>query len=170
MRTYTTTHTVYTFDELNDAAKEKALEQMRTSEWEIGLESWLSDFMNESLAELLTKYKMKCDDAKVYYSLGYSQGDGAMFEGTVIWRHYEATIRHQGMYYHYNSKDIELLTKAGNGVSLQLQEQFNNIYVELCQELEKAGYAAIEAAMTDEALADTIRANEYEYYKDGRMA
>jgi hypothetical protein len=141
---------IYTFDELSKEVQERVID-----EWRI----------NDDLAELPDELDFKLDlllasnnitfeqEPKIYYSLNYCQGDGAMFEGAFTWQgRYVAHIKQSGHYYHYNSKDIELLTVEGNGVSLQKQEEFNNLYVEICRELEKYGYAVIENAQDAETL------------------
>lgn len=169
MRTFTTTHTVYTYDELSDQAKEKARQW-----WIDGLEyDDLSDAMSEHLTEvLLPKYKMQCDDAKVYYSLSYSQGDGAMFEGTVYWKSWRVDVRQSGHYYHYNSKTFwnTESVKTGKDMPDETAKLFNEQYVALCQELEKYGYDYIEYEQETEVIEDNIRANEYEFYEDGKIA
>lgn len=172
MRQFTTTHTVYSFDELSDDAKAKALEDQRQFEYDT-LDGWLPDEMEYQLGLLLKKHKIVSvnnETPKIYYSLSYSQGDGAMFEGEYSWRGYRASIRQAGHYYHYNSKEITLETAFGNEAKQSKQEEFNDIYVSICKELERAGYAAIEGTTTDEALAENINANGYEFYEDGRVA
>ena len=162
--------TVYTFDELSEKAKEKAIQKQRDFEEEFGLPSLLREYLYDTLKQQLKKYDMSCDKPKIYYSLNYCQGDGAMFEGTVTYKNYVATITHSGRYTHYNSKDIELLTIKGNEVSSHKQEEFDALYVTICKELERAGYAFIEDYLTDESMAEDIRANEYEFYEDGTQA
>lgn len=170
MRTFTTTHTVYTFDELSDEAKQKAIEKQRDFENEYGLKHWLPDEMDYQLSELLRRYKMKCDDAKVYYSLTHSQGDGAMFEGTVYWGAWRIEVRQSGHYYHYNSKQFWNFesVKTGREPSDKTLSKFNEAYVALCRELERAGYHAIDYALSDEVLIENIKANGHEFYEDGR--
>lgn len=43
-----------------------------------------------------------------------------------------------------------------------------DIYMELCDKLEKQGYAELENMNSDEYLKDTIIANEYEFEEDGK--
>lgn len=172
MRKFTTEHTVYTFDELSDEAKEYALEKMRESEQEFGFH-FLSDDMTEHLTEVLlpeAKIKYSPENLKVYYSLSYCQGDGAMFEGVVKWRGYEVAIKQSGHYYHYNSKTFYIETRHGNEAKQSVYDQFNEIYVDICQKLARYGYDQIEYTLSDEALKETIEANEYEFYENGRMA
>lgn len=170
MRTITTK--VYTFDELTDEAKAVAIEKYRESEDF----PFLSDDMHERLGELLIKYKMKSDDAHVFYSLSYSQGDGAMFTGTIEYKSWLIEVSHWGgMYYHFNSKTIDSITSIKTGetpsdkVYSRVFHEFEPLYVKLCKELEQWGYDYIESATSDEVITDTLMANEYEYTEDGRM-
>jgi hypothetical protein len=173
MRTFTTTHTVYAFDELSKEAKQKAIDEHREFEWEVGME-WLTDDMQNYLTEvLLPKYKMKCDDAKVFYRLSYSQGDGAMFTGNVQWKSWQCEVKQNGHYYHYNSKqfwNFQSIKTGREPKSNQTENDFNDAYVSLCQELERYGYDQIEYATSDETIIENIKANEYEFYSDGSMA
>jgi hypothetical protein len=170
MRTFTTTHTVYSFDELDDTAKAKAIEKQREFEQEFS-NDWLPDAMADKLAELLEANGLKCDDAKIYYSLGYSQGDGAMFEGTVSWHKYRVDIRQNGHYYHYNSKHFDVTDEdTGDYADNNIEMEFNDIYTDICKDLERYGYDCLEQAESDETIIDSINANEYEFYSDGSMA
>lgn len=171
MRTFTTEHTVYKFNELSDEAKEKALEKQREFEGEDM--PFLTEDMQDHLTEvLLPEHKIKYEKSnlRIYYSLSYSQGDGAMFEGTFKWRGYDVAVEQSGHYSHYNSKSINIETRHGNDASKKVYEEFNEIYVEICQKLEKYGYDEIEYRLKDETLIETIEANEYEFYEDGRIA
>lgn len=169
MRTFTTTHTVYTFDELSRVAKERAVENERVSVNEMGFDD-LSDALEEHLKELLDDAKIKHENnLRVYYSFSYSQGDGAMFEGTFKWRGYTVAVKHEGMYYHYNSKSFGIETRHGNDAKPELYAKFNELYIDIAQKLEKYGYDYIEYETADEQLIENIKANEYEFYDDGRM-
>jgi hypothetical protein len=74
------------------------------------------------------------------------------------------------MYYHYNSKNIELWDESGE-VSLDAEEkvycEFNDLYVDICQKLEKHGYNYIEAEDEDSVVDETILANEYTFLVNG---
>jgi hypothetical protein len=173
MRTFTTTHTVYDFDELSDQAKQTAIEKHREFINEIGFDD-LSGAMTEYLQDtLLPKYGMKCDDATVYYSLNYCQGDGAMFTGNVEWKSWQCEVRQNGHYYHYNSKqfwNFQSIKTGREPRNDQVENDFNDAYVSLCRELEKYGYDYIEYETSDDTIIDNIKANEYEFYEDGKLA
>lgn len=167
MRKFTTEHTVYEFDELSKDAQDKAIQDWRDREDF----PWLSDDMNNELEYLLEQAKISYEfTPNLYYSLSYSQGDGAMFEGTVKWRGYTVTIKQSGHYYHENSKSIDIETRAGNDAKESVYEQFNEVYVDICRKLERYGYDQMEHALSEENVAQWIRENEYEFYADGSMA
>lgn len=77
MRTRTTTDTLYTYEELSDDAKEKARETIgqQNLEW---LDSGDLAYMFEQIIE---EWGFPSDD--IQFSLGYSQGDGVAFYGSI---------------------------------------------------------------------------------------
>jgi hypothetical protein len=156
---------VYTFDELKPEAKEKAREWYK----ELDTYDFLEEYMQELLLDLLAQNKIKCDSPKVMYSLSYCQGDGAMFEGVCEWGKYTATIKQSGHYYHYNSKDIEIVkTDTDEYAGDKIADAFEAEYVKICKELEKQGYNYIEAERSDENVDDNILANEYTFTESGK--
>ena len=168
MRTFTTTHTVYNFDELSDMAKQNAIQ--------VWIENddlpFLEEDMKYKLMDLLDEHKLKADGTpEVHYDLSYSQGAGAMFTGEFTWKgRYVVDIRHVGMYSHYNSKHITLRTLKGNDVNDKVFDEFTALYEKMARELEKYGYGLIEDACDPENVADLLRANEYEFNEDGTLA
>lgn len=172
MRQFTTTHTVYTFDELSKEAQAVAIENRRNAEAEYIYE-WLGDDLQYKLEELLKENGISyTEPPKIYYSLGYSQGDGAMFEGTVTRKGYTYTIKQSGNYYHYNSKNIDIERNNGNNIPLKsyqkLHDAFDAIYVDICKELERYGYDCIETNQSDKNITEQIQSGNYEFYADGR--
>jgi len=158
---------LYELHELSDKAKEKARDWYKLYDEYI----FLSEDMAEYLPELLEKNNLKCDDAKIWYSLSYCQGDGAMFEGTVNYKSYYATIMQSGHYNHYNSKTIELRSmKTDIEASDKVYQEFDDIYVDICRALEKYGYEHIESQRSDEVVDENIAANEYTFLEDGTRA
>lgn len=157
---------VYTYDELSKEAKEKAREWWNNDDDY----PFLSESMDNHATYLLTKNKIKADDIKVYYSLSFSQGDGAMIQMRGMWKSYTFKVTHSGHYYHYNSKEIDLeSTKTGNDASDKTYEEFNNLYVEICRQLAQYGYDEIEYLSSEEAVAETLMANDYQFTIDGTI-
>lgn len=162
----TKTYNIYTFDELDEKAKEKARDW-----WRLGNDyPFLAEAMAEHALGLLAENEIKTDDVKVYYSLSYCQGDGAMIEMSGTWRKFNFKVTQSGSYYHYNSKNIELWDETGE-LSLDADDknytQFNDIYVNICQKLADYGYDYIDCENSDEQVDETITINEYTFLADG---
>ncbi len=124
---------VYTFEELSDAAKKKALDYYRNLQHE----HFDSDNLTDQFKDLL-KERGFSERVEVWWSLGSCQGDGVAFSGSIRleeffkWagsdEHPEYTERmkeavkkfsllgpyvrvvvtHEGRYYHWNSMEVEL--------------------------------------------------------------
>jgi len=165
MRIQTDSYKVYNFDELERDIQEKVLNKFRENEDF----PCMSEDLSYELETLLKIYKIKYNDTpKLYYSLSYSQGDGVMFEGTVYWKSYVAIIKQSGHYYHYNSKEIELFSiKTDKDASEKVYKEFNGIYVDICQKLEKIGYDNIDYILDEKNITENIEANEYEFKENG---
>lgn len=162
---------VYEYDELSKEAKEKAREWYRNG----NDYPFLSEYMLDTLEQLLKACGWQCDDARIYYSLSYSQGDGAMFEGNVHFtykkRKYVATVRHSGRYYHYNSKDFDIVSDDDEQNEVyegDVDQYFDNNYVDICKKLAKEGYRYVEDQDSEETIAENIRINEYTFTEDGK--
>ena len=83
----------------------------------------------------------------------------------------EATVKHSGHYYHSGCTDIEVYDRddvdcdigdADDGIRNCLRSFMDWIY----RQLE----AEYEYQMSDEAIDESIKANEVEFYEDGRQA
>jgi hypothetical protein len=73
MKTITKTYNVYKYEELSEKAKEKV------NQWYLD-DDIRAEFFKEDI-ELNLSEKFKNSDLKVYFSLGYCQGDGLNIEG-----------------------------------------------------------------------------------------
>jgi len=166
---------LYDIDELKAQypdGYEKALEKWRDNNDYYGLNGYMQEYCKELITEnqikLVGGYKMQ-----VFYSLSYCQGDGAMFEGTFLYRDkYYVTVRQSGHYYHYNSKDIIVEEEDidGNEVDTdEIEKEFNDIYIDICKKLAISGYNFIEAENEEDNILETMRANEYTFESDGTM-
>jgi len=175
MKTIIKEYNLFTFDELTQKAKDKARENYnKGSDY-----PFLPDDMNERLHELLEENgivdtndtsKPGTKPTPVLYSLSYSQGDGAMFEGVFEWNGYTVTVKHQGHYYHYNSKTIDIVDEEGNEPETdEPLNAFNEVYVNICKELESYGYAEIAHEDSEESFAELCEANEYTFLADGTI-
>lgn len=176
----TKTYNVYKLEEITPEAQEKA-----RAKWsEKNDYYFLSDYLNEKLHELLEEKGIKDlnDTSKagtrptqVIYSLGYSQGDGCMFEGDYIYTHkdkkYVITVKQSGRYTHYNSKTFYTHNEEGEEVDNweEVEDAFNADYKDICKELERQGYNFIEYEDSMESFQEACDANEYTFLEDGTM-
>lgn len=156
---------VFTFDELSEEAKEVARQWYR----EGNDYPFLSEFMDIKAGELLLDAKIS-GEHKVFYSLGYCQGDGAMVELTGDWKAWHVSVKHAGHYYHERSTTITLESRrTGQPAPVATIERFQEeVYVPLCKALRDFGYECIEDENSNESVDETIRANEYEFTSDGK--
>lgn len=171
----TKTIDLYKLEELSKEAQKKA-----HSKWvENNDYHFLSDYLAERLHELLEENNIKDtnDTSKpgtkptpVFYSLSYSQGDGAMFEGDFEWDDYRVNIQHAGHYYHYNSKIINIESiETDEEASEKVHADFDEIYIKICKELERYGYDFIEQEDSFENFQEMCEANEYTFLENGIM-
>jgi hypothetical protein len=134
----------------------------------------LADYMTEYCEELL-KDNGITGKPTVMYSLSYCQGDGVMFEGEFEWKKYRVYIKQSGHYYHSNSKSIEIQELDNEGFDIgedyepKVYAEFEAIYQDICNKLEKAGYNYIDEENEEENILDNMRANEYTFESDGTM-
>jgi hypothetical protein len=151
---------VYTFDELSDEAKEKAREWYRE-----GIDyPFLEEFMNEFIYDKLTEAGYMVDDLKVLYSLTYSQGDGVSFTAKLTKGLETYQVNRSGHYVHERTMDVYHETEDGEETEEpEVLEEMRKI----AKEAEKAGYKYIEYEESNEAVDETIRANEYPFTKNG---
>lgn len=70
----------YTFEELSEKAQEKARDWYRTAMYEFGDYEDAAEAVIEDAKAIGEILGIQID--RVYYSVSYSQGDGACFEGT----------------------------------------------------------------------------------------
>ena len=121
---------------------------------------FLSDDLQELLKEKLKENNLEYEDLKINYSLSYCQGDGFCFQGTIDTDKARFKITHYGHYYHYNSKNIEIIclfkgkdkeevysedfTDKEDKTAEKYADEFNELYVDICKEMEKIGYECIE--------------------------
>lgn len=174
MKKITKEYTLYTVNELSQEARDKAREKFNENNQDL---PYLKETMVEDLIMFLGDNKITQADncnLELLYSLSYCQGDGVMFSGKFLWEGYQVDIKHSGHYYHENSKILEIYRDEGDEqISMDADEsiykKFNNIYINICKQLEKNGYAHIEEEFGEESFISTCEANDYTFLKDGTM-
>ena len=184
---------VYNFEELSQEAKQVAIERYRNNTTEVFL-----DMFQEDCIEAIEEAGFS-GGIQLQYDLGYSQGDGLSFScdyftklselfTEVLGEGKQKTIDciidncsfelsgNNGRYCFASKSDLDLTLENYNrdydnieSVVEKVREKLENIYVELCKDLEKKGYAEIEWQNSDEYIEQEIISNEYEFTKDGKQ-
>jgi hypothetical protein len=202
--------TVYTYDELNDKAKEKARDWYRNggfddtfwSECTIEDAVQCSEYLGIEINERGEKRKEPC----IFWSGFASQGDGACFQGS--WSaskvqpgklaenapedkelhriaaefervakefpHASFTVKHSGHYYHKGCTDftVSILDDDSNEIDTPESNQAEKDLIEVARDFMEWIYRQLEQQWdyvnSDEQVAETILANEYEFTEDGK--
>jgi len=191
MKTITKKYKVYNFNELNEAAKEKAIENNRDInvdyEWFDGEEDYFKEDMD----------KLGFQVDKIYFTGFYSQGDGACFEGQIKVYDYlkynkklskfknlgktakeedlTVTIKHSGHYCHENSMDFEddsyYLSKELTEKQIKELDQVIEEIKTLSKQQAIKLYANLEKQYeyltSSKAIIETIELNDYTFLEDG---
>jgi len=164
----TITITVYSFDELSDKAKARAIEEVR----KLGFCSVESGEIEDVFKGKLEDYGYPTEDIR--FRLSYSQGDGMAFygdfdpkpvlerlglnddgvSGSNCWTIKRNSYGHQ--YSHYNTMDLEA---GDDSVRVQTISAVLEDIVKVSKELEKLGYSMIEDSDSDENIRDHIVGN-----------
>jgi len=167
------THTIntYSFNELSDKAKAKAIAFERENIQYTFPHEFLTEYLKEQLKDLLKHNKIYGDIDNLYYSLSCSQGDGLMFEGTFEWRTYSIRIKHESTHYYHSSTATFYIddNQFNEDATGEVYQEFETIYHSICKTLEDSGYKWIEDYESDESIAELLTINEYEFTKDGKL-
>ena len=188
---------LYSFDELNPAAKEKAIEKERQRKYECSY--LLEGFNEDSIYKIIN---LGFENPEINYSLNNCQGDGLSFKASnydkekliELFKKYlgpnkEKTIDlilnylsieikgNKGNHYCYASKnDIELnfeyyKSEVPNieNIIAAVENDLKDIYMNICYKLEERGYKELEYQFSDECIIEDIQANEHEFTKEGNI-
>lgn len=184
---------VYKFEELSDEAKQVAIEKHRNNIDEVFLDMFYDDCI-----EIIEEVGF-CSDIKVQYSLGYSQGDGLSFSCDYFTKLNELFVEvlgegkqktidciidncsfelsgNNGRYCFASKSDIDFYSNSTSVSHTNIERiiqkvcrVLENIYTDLCQDLEKRGYGEIEYQNSDEYISEELISNEYEFTKQGNI-
>lgn len=192
MRTITTN--VYTFDELDDDAKERA-----RAWWREGAPIDL-DFVLEDAKTVASLLGIEIDD--IFYSVGGGQGDGAVFVGSYKFkprskagvsryapgdtqladiadalasaqkrnaRQIEANVsHHDSRYFSPKSTEIDVSRADNRDLDDDAEETVVNALHEFMDWIHSMLDKQYEWEMSDEAVDENLIANEYEFDETGR--
>lgn len=198
----TKTYTVYTFDELSDEAKEKALDECRDHNTDDNWHDFVIEYWQDEKLPA-----MGFQNAKIAYSGFWSQGDGASFtckaESFDVLEFLKSQkalkdfptlvkyIRNESIavnasvyridtyYSHENTVSVETEVVYYKDVSSELyvkiekeEARLNGLIKEVVRSTSRQIYNELEESYeslrTDEAVKDTILANEYTFDINGK--
>lgn len=180
---------VYQFNELSAEAQSVAIDNYRRINYDFIDLNCFADNCAEIAAE------NGFDNAKLRYSLSYSQGDGLSFDADIdlerMIKEFNPNIKQSvlsallnnvhcsckantGRYAYASSNDIEFTFENYyrsydrlNELTSEIEGFVQDKYLELCKLFEKNGYLDIEYQDSDEYIIEAIVANEYEFTIDG---
>lgn len=187
------------FNELSDAAKEKALEWARDIDLNTGYDWWDSVF--DDAKEVGKLMGITVDN--IFFSGFASQGDGACFEGSYQYNKgglkevmsyapqdeelhriavafqetqkpafygLSARVKHRGHYYHKYETDIDVFDATGDYASKEFTEAVTDLLRDFMEWIYRQLEKEYDYQTSDEALIETIEANEYEFFQDGNRS
>lgn len=155
------------FGELSETAKEAAIESERSSAYNEIPEELLTESLTYELGEILGMTSNSRASLDLSYCLGYSQGDGVSFTGTLTpsdapnmeWPKGVARVeivRIDRHYSHAFTVRPEYFDGEGEELDPASYASFTSELREICGKLEKIGYAEIEAWTSRERAIETL--------------
>ncbi len=169
--------TAYEINELSKETKDRAIEKLREG-YEID-SYMLEEYMDSKAEEKLTESSIGIVRGSVLnpfvirYSLSNCQGDGVSFlgrftmDGCTI-----KVIRASPHYVHEKSVDFQITfdddLEHKDEENTKVEDSFKQDYERICRELEKLGYAYIDAELSTNALIELCEANDYLFFSTGK--
>ena len=162
---------VYDFRELSKEAKQIAIDKW----YEHEDYPMLNDNLFDNFCELATLHGVEYENIKLYYSLSHSQGDGLCFVGILRKNGIDLYLTHTSRYYYAKSVSMEFIQHLPDEsieVAVDDNEDASNlfdIYISICNALEKIGYAEINYRMNEEEFNELCESNEWTFLPSGIM-
>jgi hypothetical protein len=170
----------YSFSELNEEARDKAIEETRWRLLEWLREEEITDYLEGKLEEDLGSLP---EDITISYSLSYCQGDGVALYGRIYKSEATDLSWPEGAYYvdlvrnswanhysHYNTFNVEAYDENDEPIDLAgspIEDQLRH----LCKRLETLGYRYIENETNElsaiQFLTDEEREENESFLEDG---
>ena len=161
MKTITKTYNIYKFDELSKAIQEKLIQDEEENIRQADVEWFLADEMGERAIHLLKEnFGEKAIFKKVYYSLCYRQGDGAIIEFDLEYYNKNIKIRHDGGHY-YHKRSFKIIS---DNLTEKQENRLKEKIITINKKLADYGYEFIECDRTAQAIEQL---NNYEFYENG---
>jgi hypothetical protein len=177
MKQITVTKTVFTLDELPDAARQNALAKMSDLMYGYIHSNEITEYLNGELAAILTgecfgdissKELEKRIGLKIEWSLSNCQGDGVAIYGTLFaqdapkleWGNgTTATLTRNSLSNHYSHEhciNVSVFRYDDDGYETNIDcpenEQFADQIRDICRQLAQYGYDQIETLTSEEAI------------------
>lgn len=195
----TETKNIYTFDELNKKAQEKAIENNRYIN--VDFEEWYRNLLCDFIENTKNNYGIEIEEKNIAFSGFSSQGDGASFtsndidikkllkalnitfKSEVLKKLFcdNVSIGIRRINTHYSHKytvscycDYTELTYTRiddylYNKSQELEEKLTALKNKLCNTLYDELENEYEFLTSDSIIEDCLISNEYEFYSDGTM-
>jgi hypothetical protein len=181
---------LYTFDELDEEAKQKVIEKFSDINVDYEWHDWI---LEEETARLAT---LGYEGAEIAYSGFYSQGDGASFtaqidldkwlRGRKIRTKYKKiaenneeidanVFRNSSHYVHEYTVDVELSPNYYSEIEFdqnklnELTELIREDVRDNCNQIYRRLQKEYEYQTSEDAIVETIRANDYEFLAGGQL-
>lgn len=177
MRTYTTTHTVYSFDELPEDVKEKAIEKL----WDLNVDHEWWQFTYEDAKQIGCEIQGFDIGRGSYCNLIFE--DSPEEVANLILKNHGETCETYKTAKNFLKERDELVEKYSDGINKERvsednEYEFDNECDELEEEFKKSlseDYRILlsneyEYLTSEESIIETIKANEYEFDEDGELA
>ena len=182
----TKTYNVFTFEELTEEQKDKAINNYRDINTEdVDADVWVIEEWEEKLQ------RQGFEDAKINYSGFWSQGDGASFDCSVNLEQFikgrRCITEYKKQLDAFNDGDISIaITNNGHycheyTMQIDIIEDYNELITDKLEQfiLEEARdqarktYKALEDnynyQSSDESITETLKVNEYYFTEDGKI-
>ena len=166
MQTITKTFNIYNFDELSKEIQEELIEKEAEGIRETEIEDFLQEEMELLAIKLLEeKFEDKAKFNRVFYDLGYCQGDGAMIEFELTYCGKNVEVIHDPYCHYYHANSFQVVEKDKELTERQYNTLKEKIY-SINKELEKFGYQFIEDDRTATAIEQL---KDCMFYEDGKI-
>lgn len=185
---------VYSFNELSESSKQKAINDYLNSDcFEYDL-----SFFKEDIENQLKELNIEMTD--LTYSLSHSQGDGLSFSSEFDVKHYVdlcftelsekrksilidlihkiESNKNNGRYCYATKTGIEIIVNYDSLSEYKhrniykyinkLESYIQDLYIDLCKDFEKQGYTEIENQSSVEYISETLEINEYNFLENGK--
>ena len=150
MQTVTKTFNIYEFDELATGIQEELIKKEEENLRQTEIEDFLPEEMEVLAIQLLEEnFEEKAVYQRVYYSLAYCQGDGAMIEFDLMYHNKPLQIRRCDHFY-CHERSFEIL--GSDKLTDEQHEQLKEKIIDMNKKLAQYGYEFIEEDRTKQAI------------------